>query len=364
MKRTAVCAAVLGLWAAPAHAQNRLLNECAPDALIVTAEPDVPIPAEVREQFRFLCTQVVTAIGHVQPSVGIAFSGGAHTLGTATTIGRRLGVLPRIAVTARVNAALADVPDLLDDFDPTFDDQGQIPPLGTVGIPVGALQGDVTLGLFKGFSLGPVAGGLGAVDLLGSLSYVPAVEPVGLSEAIVNVGLGARVGILQQGLIMPGISISGMYRTLLDDVAFGDLSEGDPAEFSTDLSTLSLRAAISKGILMFDLAAGAGYDVYRSDVAFDFELTCPPEQCDGQTVVLGTDGGVDGRLTTAAWNAYGSVGLSLVLLNIVGEVGYHKATDVIDTAALLEARLPARAPTREELEGGRFFASLGVRLSL
>lgn len=359
MKRIATITAGLVLLSTPAEAQNDLLASCAG----LSPAPGTSAPEEVVDQFRFFCGQIVTAVSNVQPSVGIAFSGGAHTLGTAATIGRRFGFLPRVAVTARVNGAFADVPDLLDDFAPAFDDEGRLPPMGTIGVPIGSLQGDVTVGVWNGVSLGPRVGGLGAVDLLGSASYVPALAPVGLADPIVNVGVGARVGILQQGLLLPGISVSGMYRTLLGDVTFGDMDAGDPAEFSTSLSTLSLRAGVSKGFLMLDLAAGAGYDVYRSDVAFDFAIDCPAGRCD-QAERLTTASGVSGDLTTAAWNVYGNVGVSFVLLNIVAEVGYQKATDVVDAAALRRARLPDQLPTTQALEGGRFFAGIGARLTL
>lgn len=364
MKRLFLSVALLGLVAAPARGQEALLSECA--NIQVAASPDVPggVPTEVVQQFRFVCGQVVDALTNVQPTVGIGFSGGAHTLGTSSTLGTRLGFVPRVSVTARFNAALADVPDLLDGFDPTLGSGGQVPAMGTSGVPVSSVQADVVLGLFNGFDFGPALGGLGAVDLLGSVSYVPSVGGIGLEEDIINAGLGARVGILKQGLVMPGISISGMYRTMLGDVAFGDIAAGDPAEFSADLSTVSFRGGISKGIAMLDFNAGAGYDIYTSSVAMDWELVCPAGQClPGQDVTLSPVDPVEGELKTAAWNLYGNVGLNLLVLNIVGEVGYQKATDVLDAAALEAAGLPAQAPTAEALEGGRFFAGVGIRLT-
>jgi hypothetical protein len=364
MKRIAVFAVALSLAASPAAAQEDLLATCS--GITAVSTPTVPggVPTQINDQFQFLCGQVVNALTNVQPTFGIAFSGGAHTLGTSTTIGRRLGMFPRISVTARFNAALAQVPDLLDGFDPTLSG-GEVGPMGTVGIPVGSLQGDVVVGLLNGASFGPAVGGVGAVDLLGSVSYVPIVEQVGLTQEIINAGIGARVGILKQGLLMPGISVSAMYRTMLGDVEFGSVVDGDPAEFSTNLSTLSLRAGVSKGLLMFDVNAGAGYDIYSSDVAFDWKLTCPAGECmPGQDVTLTTAEGVSGELKTAAWNVHANVGMSLLLLNIVGEVGYQKATEIIDAAALSEAGLPSQAPTDEALEGGRFFVSIGIRLTL
>jgi hypothetical protein len=352
--------ALLAPW--PAAAQADLLRSCA-TVQVVSSRGQVP--DDVRDQFRYLCGQVVATMTDVQPSVGIGFSGGAHTLGTSTTIGRRLGI-PRVSVTARLNAAFAPVPDLLDGYQPAFEDDGTLRPMGTVTLPVAALQGDLALGLFNGASLGPVASGVGAVDLLGSFSFIPAVGAIGLSEPIVNVGLGARVGILRQGLLLPGVSVSGMYRTMLSDFALGEMGEagtGDPAEFAASLSTWSFRGGVSKGILMFDLAAGLGWDAYTSDTRFDFRLHCPPSQC-GEAMTLTTDGGVNGRLRTTAWNAFGNVGMNLMLLRLVAEVGYQQPNMVVDVARLQEAGLPPQPPAVEDLGGGRYFVGLGLRLTL
>ncbi|MDX1675726.1 MAG: hypothetical protein R3314_13105 [Longimicrobiales bacterium] len=371
MKRLATFAAALALAASPVSAQQDLLEACAPSQLTIVANPSVPggVPTEIQNQFSYLCGQVVNALSNVQPTVGIAFSGGAHTLGTASTIGRRLGFMPRISVTARANAAFVSVPDAFGGFSATVTDGGTVESMPTSGLPLAALQGDVVIGVFNGFSLGPAAGGLGAVDLLGSVSFIPAIQKVedvtGLREDIVNIGIGARVGILQQGLVMPGISVSAMYRTM-GEVAFGDLDNPAPAAFASDLSVLSLRAGVSKGILTFDFAAGAGYDIYTSDAQLNWNLTyeCPATTCGTATTVdLQPDQPVAGELRTAAWNVYGNVGISLLLLNIVGEVGYQKATDVLDAAAFQEAGLPAQDPTTDALGGGRFFASLGARLT-
>ncbi len=367
MKRLLLSALVLTSAAAPAAAQENLLAACG--TVQATASPPVPggVPAEVNEQFQFLCGQAVNALANVQPTIGIAFSGGAHTLGTSTTIGRRLGFVPRVSVTARFNAGIADVPDLLDGFDPTLDSGGQVPAMGTGGVPVGAFQADVVVGVFNGMDFGPALGGLGAVDLLGSVSFVPGRDEIGLDDNIVTAGFGARVGILQQGLVVPGISLSGMYRTMLgDDVAFGDISAGDPAQFSSDLSTLSFRGGISKGIALLDVNVGAGYDIYTSDVSFGWELVCPAGQCmPAVDVTLSTAEPVTGELKTAAWNVHGSLGLSLMVLDLVGELGYQKSTDVVGAAELADAGLgqPGQAPTAEALEGGRMFASIGVRLT-
>jgi hypothetical protein len=359
VRRLILCAAALAAATQPASAQTSLLRSCVD--LQVTGTQD----AAVQDQFRFLCGQVVQAMTTVQPTVGIAFSGGAHTLGTATTIGRRLGI-PRLSVTARGNVALADVPDLLNGYVPTFDDQGRLEPMGSVSVPVPAFQGDVVLGVYNGLPA-TVLPGFGAIDLLGSVAFVPTVSKIGMTDPIVNVGAGARLGILRQGLVTPGISVSAMFRTLFGDIAFGELGpsagSGDPAEFAADLSTWSLRAGASMGLLLFDLAAGLGYDIYSSDVHFDWRLRCPPAQC-GQEIVLETEDGVRGSLRTSAWNAYGNIGFNLLLLRVVGELGYQQPLDILDQAGLQAAGLPAQPPVVDDLTGGRFFLSFGLRLTL
>lgn len=364
--------ALLGLavLAVPAEGQEDLLAACAATEIRYTPAPPALGAENAETQFRFLCGQVAAALTNAQPIVGIAFTGGAHTLGTFTTIGRRFGI-PRISGTARVNAALAEVPSLLDDYRPSFDEEGRIPAMGTSTVPVASLQADVVVGLVNGFSGLRGLGGLGSVDLLGSLSFLPAVDELGLDDPVVNWGVGARVGILRQGLVLPGISVSGMYRRM-SEVSFGDLAAGDPAQFSADLTTASFRAGASKGILAFDLAAGVGYDIYWSDVDMDWELACPagapPSGCGVETRLRPFDpstgeDGVSGELRTAAWNAYGNIGFGLLLLNVVAEVGYQQAVDRVTLADLRDAGLPERAPTTEDLARGRLFGSLGLRVS-
>lgn len=376
MIRTRVLLSVVTLMLlvglSPVMAQDDLLEACGATEIQYSPAPPPFGQDNINEQFRFLCGQVVSALTTVQPTVGIAFTGGAHTLGTATTIGRRLGLVPRISVTARANAALADIPTLLGDYEAQIDPDGELPAMGTTRVPVGSLQGDVTVGLFNGFSVGPAAGGFGAVDLLGSVSWVPAFEEAGLEEDIINWGVGARLGLLRQGLVTPGLSVSGMYRNM-GEVSFGDIDDGDPAHFATDMSTISLRAAVSKGLLTFDFTAGGGYDIYTSDVLMDFELICPagtpPSGCGTPTTLRPLnpetgETGITGELQTAAWNVYGNVGLNLLLLNVVGEIGYQKATDLVTLDDLRDSGLADEDSLADDLDDGRFFGSIGLRLTL
>ncbi|MBI4408216.1 MAG: hypothetical protein HY561_00825, partial [Gemmatimonadetes bacterium] len=142
-----------------------------------------------------------------------------------------------------------------------------------------------------------------------------------------------------------------------------------------NLSTLSLRAVASKGILFLDFAVGAGYDKYSSDLSFDWQLRCQTNSCRAATggtsdLILRpskdgiTAAPVEGELETAAWNVFGDVALNFLMLNIVGELGYQKSTDVIGLDELRAANLKDQDLTKEDLKGGRFFGSFGVRIQL
>ena len=341
-----------GITASDVSVQNR--NPAIPDGAVTTAVN------QVIDEVQFLCSTVATTLSHIQPAIGMGFSGGNPTLGMGGTLGTRFGFVPRFSVTARLNAALTEMPDFFEEFsgeisaaDPSLDS------LPTTRIPVGAIQGDLAIGVFNGITLVPTMGGLGSIDLLGSVAFVPVIDQVGLEEAIVSWGVGARVGILKGGLVAPGLSVSGMYRRL-GEVQFGDIADDDPGEFAMDLSTLSLRAALSKGFLMFDFVVGAGYDRYTSDPAFNFALNCQTAEClavanSAEGITLTMAESITGEVETSAWNVFGNVGMSMLLFNLVAEVGYQKPMDVVDETVQI---------TAEEIGGGNIFGSLGLRLTL
>lgn len=375
MRRNALFAlALVAVCVTPLQAQDGedLLSTCqgiaAPDIDVQNENPLLEAQArqaaeDILPEVQFLCSTVATTLSTLQPTIGIGFSGGNPTLGMGGTLGTRFGLVPRFSITARLNGAYAEAPDIFDDFANDIGNGGQFEPVPTRGVPLGAVQGDVAIGVFNGITLVPMLGGLGSIDLLGSVAFIPVIGNVGLEEAIVSWGGGARIGILKGGLLAPGLSVSGMYRRI-GEVQFGDIADDDPGEFAMDLSTLSLRTALSKGFAMFDFAVGAGYDKYSSDPRFNFAVQCQTTECtaasadgSGITVTMAED--ISGEVETAAWNVFGNVGVSLLLLNLVGEVGYQQATDI-----LTGGDVNGRALTEEEIGEGRFFGSLGLRLTL
>lgn len=367
MRRSVFAACAIGVLAAsaPAQAQEELIGECA--AAVPRWHPAVvsgEAAQRLEEQFRFLCGQVVNGIAALHPTVGIAFSGGNPVLGTGSTLGTRMGILPRVGATGRVNVALIEAPDLFR-FAAELDGE-TVPPMERMVVPVMVFQGDLSVGVFNGISIPPRIGGLGAIDLLGSVSFLPATTRVGLDETIYNVGGGARVGLLSQGLLTPGVSVSGMYRRM-GMTSFGpeELTEGDAARFATDLRTISLRAVASKGIPMMDFAFGAGYDRYASDIDFAWRLECRTEDCidagGGEPIVASGEVPTT-NLSTDAWNVFGNGTINLVVLRVVGELGYQWPSDLLETQDLASLNPGGQAFTERELGTGRVFGSLGLRL--
>lgn len=357
---------LIALFVRPASAQDALFESCRQINVsdgVTAISGYSELRRLIEPQLRNLCSQVVSTMASVQPIVGVAFSGGNPVLGTGSALGRRFGV-PRFSVTGRVNVAVADVPELINaNVGQLSGDALAIQPLQTSRYPIPSVQVDLAVGLLDGFSFTPAIGGVGALDLLGSVSFVPAVHDIRLEEGILNVGGGVRVGIIDGGPLMPGISISGMYRQL-SDIRFGSIQQGDAAQFRTNLSTWSGRAVVSKGLLMVDLAAGVGIDHYSGDVDFAWALECRISEClavnRNQPIIV--SGGATGDLSTTAWNVFGNVGLNVAMLSVVGEVGYQRLTDPdrLDPFMNLESdRLLA-----DELGGGNIFTSLGVRLTL
>lgn len=362
MKRLGMAAVALALGAAPAFAQDEGL-----------AAPcnDPRLPSSAREN----CVVVAQAVESAQPQLGILLAGGNPTLGTASTGGVRLGVLPRVSATAKANLVFIHLPDILAESA-----GGAVQRLNSsVGIPAPALSATASVGVFPGVSLLPTIGGVGAVDLLGTATWLPlsTFDTEGFSRGDVpdfTWGLGARVGLLRESFTTPGVSVSLMYRRLAD-LSYGNVCEspalggvtengdgytvnagacpsgsGDPGEFHMNLTDWSTRAAVSKRLLGLGLTAGVGYDRFGSDVGFGLRTSCPAgvtSSCYARFSDLST--------TSSRWSGFVDGSFSLLMATLAAEVGWLQGTD------------PIRGyPTSSDFDPGKgtFFGSVGLRIAL
>jgi len=208
------------------------------------------------------CQQAVDFFGYMAPLIGTAMTGGNTTIGQGGNLGgRTLGLIPKVVVSARVNAVLGDVPV----FAPAAGAPGAAKKLTTKSLVLPLPAIDVAVGIFKGIPLG--VSSVGGVDLLASASYVQKFNNANITIApdkAIAIGYGLRVGLLQESLIAPGIGLSYLARKF----PITTLSTTGPSSSmkvdSLDLSSTAMRLTVSKSLLLFGLAAGVGQDTYEA----------------------------------------------------------------------------------------------------
>lgn len=312
------------------------------------------------------CFAAVQAAVSAQPALGLVIAGGNPTIGTAGGAGLRLGLVPRVSAGARLNLVGVKLPGILADEIP-----GRLGEAARrFGAPVPAFIGDASIALTDGISVAPGLGGIGAISLLGSASYLPfhLLGVDGFEDAPdVAWGLGARVHALQESFVAPGISFS-VTRRQLATIQFGDICEGintgeggeiglcgstgDPGEVRFDLADWSGRLVASKHLLGFGLTAGLGYDSYGSDVSVGFRA---PERVPG-TSVTPIFRLRNAELDTTRWTVFGNASYSLIFGTIGLEAGWQQGEPPITGFQELGSDF--------DPDSGTWFGSLGARLSL
>jgi hypothetical protein len=342
IKQMVLAAAAL-VVAGPLAAQNDINSVCG------------GVPAQAQDE----CAIVAQAVDAAQPQLGILMAGGNPTLGTASTGGVRLGLIPRVSLTGRVNVVAARLPDIRE-LEGGEADQFRV--------PAPAVGANLSVGLTQGFSVAPMIGGFGAIDLLGSVSVLPLSLLEDFGDNAFSWGAGARVGLIRESFVTPGVSVSLMYRDL-GDVSFGQVCEGtetasplaptnpnrractadgDFGEIEFGLTNWSGRAAVSKRLLGLGLTAGVGYDKFYTDAAFAFST---PVVAGAREIYRFSNVAVDND----RWSAFLDASLTVLVASLVGEVGWMQGADPIQGF-----------PSTSDFDAGEgtWFGSLGVRLSL
>lgn len=348
----------LGL-AAPAGAQE-------PQALAPCARQDVPSSA------RAYCVAAAQALLSAQPQLGLLLAGGNPTLGSVSTAGLRVRGSPGLSASGKVNFVQIRIPDVLDrEAAAAGSDLA-----GERVVSAPALSVNLGLNLSRGVDLAPSIGGLGSVDLLGSLSWIPLraldVSAFRLESDEFAYGLGARIGLLRESFFLPGASVSLMYRRF-SEIGYGSVcaapvtavvnsqegyrfstgvcpGTGDPGEFAFDLSNFSARGVVGKQLGQLGLAFGAGYDRYRSDAGMGFRA--PAGTVAGTTRYVARASGLE--VANDRLSVFGNATFTTVLTTFALEAGWMEGAEPV-----------AGFPAAGAFEPGRgiLFGSVGVRLS-
>ena len=229
------------------------------------------------------CQKAVDLFHYMAPQLGTVVVGGNPTLGQGGT----LGGFPNFVVELRANAILGSLPNV-DEVQPgitgaqqsEYETKDQVLALPSV---------DAAVGIFKGFPIGIT--NIGGVDLLASAAYLPEYSGNGVEVTVpdgsLRLGYGARLGLIQESLVTPGIAVSIFRRDLPKVAIVADAGTSSLNVQDLELETTAWRVTASKNFLVFGLAAGAGQDRYEAaavgsasaggfstgDVAVEQELT-------------------------------------------------------------------------------------------
>lgn len=289
------------------------------------------------------CQKAIDLFRYMMPQLGTAVAGGAPTLGQ----GGSLGGLGHFSVGVRVNGVLGKLPQIQDvplsvqgAQRTTYPTENQIIPLPTA---------DLAVGLFGGLPLGITS--IGGLDLLVSASYLPEFEAdnikVEIDGSSIKVGFGARLGLLEESLLVPGVSVSYLRRDL-PKVNMTARSGGDSLQVnSLDVQTTSWRLMASKSFFMFGAAAGFGKDRYESSTRISARVagrTVPP------TAAV-TAGPIDVEQKMTRTNMFLDLSMNLPFFRIVGEIGQVSGGDV-ETYNQFDG---------SKADDSRTYASIGIR---
>ncbi|HEX6559167.1 MAG TPA: hypothetical protein VF021_06875 [Longimicrobiales bacterium] len=314
------------MWRIPTFALAALLLYAAPGQA-QQCTPDDP-----------LCNQMLEASEVLQARAGIGLAGGNPVPGATSTLGMRIGSVPRMTVAARVTGVGLDMPGL----------RSSEADFQSLGYSVNA---DAAVGVFSGFSVAPTVGGLLSLDAVASVGMLRLPGSHGLDRNPGSWAVGARVGVLRESFTAPGISVTAMYRRIGKMAGVGDdaINSGSRPGFTLENnSVLSLRAVVGKRLFVVGANAGVGYDSYRSDVnayGIDYRPVA------GDFSSFGQDGRKLGRVSTfvnATW--------TMLIVNFVAEAGWQRGGD------RFTATLPSGQSSKTQKNG--YFGSLAVRLAL
>jgi hypothetical protein len=293
----------------------------------VSAQSECWINATISE-----CNAIAQHAQMAQAAAGIAFVGGNPVPGASSTLGMRIGKIPRVTVALRGTGAFMKLQSVR--FENAGDDETGI---------AGTLNLDAAVGVLSGWSIAPTIGGFASLDLIASAGMLT--MPDEFTEAGHSWALGARLGVLRESFTAPGVSVTGMYRSI-GDLTYNatQVCQLDPCDATytlTDNSVMSVRAVVGKRLFVLGANAGVGYDKFSGQPAVQF----------------GSIGaGTYPELEQDRFTAFANIAWTMLLVNIVFEGGYQRGNGEFD------APLPAQFESRTDKS--TYYGTLAIRLAL
>jgi len=287
--------------------------------------------------------QAADLFQYMAPQLSQAVAGGSSTLGSNST----LGGIVHFSVGVHGTALAGSIPDV-SNFPTCYTGAQNATPLPTSKAAVPMVGADAAIGIFKGLPLALT--NVGGIDLLLSAQYVPekSFKNVSLTapDGSLQIGYGARLGLLSESILVPGLSVSYIKRDM-PRVNLAATTGSDSLQISgMKLKSSSWRVVASKSLLMFGVAAGAGQDKFDSRVDSVRASVRAP-------VVASSSLGVQTQELTRT-NYFANVSFSLLVAKVVAEVG-QSTGGTVTTYNTFSGAQPA---------GARTYGSLGVRFGL
>jgi len=267
------------------------------------------------------CRKATDLLSFVTPQLSTALAGGNPTLGQ----GDVLGGLGHFSLDIRASAVNGNLPKL-DNVNlstsgavaSNFTTKNQILPFPSV---------DLGLGLWRGLSLG-VTHVLG-LDAIVTATYVPSIKNNGNSGDVnftvngsnLQLGYGARVGLLEEGALWPGASFVYAQRSLPSLSLTGTFTPSGSSNVTGTMAlndytvkTSAWRVTVAKNLLILNLSAGFGQDKYDATSSVTATVTAPAP--------VGTQTGtVSGPLSMTRTNFFVGAALNLFIFKLEGEYG-------------------------------------------
>lgn len=310
-KRWMTAAAAL-LFAVPAYAQT-VDPQCAPGAL----------PTDANTITSDACQKAIDLYKYMMPQLGASLTGASAIINQGGT----LGGLGHFAVDLRVNGLQGSLPQISESGKTPTETGAVATNYNTKNQPLGLPSVNVALGLFKGIPLGLT--NVGGVDALLTGTYVPKVSETDITidptSGSFKLGYGVRVGLLQESILLPGVSASWLKRDLpTTDITATTTSGAATANFQIEdftAKTQALRLTASKSLMLIRLSAGVGQDKYESSARVTATADYP-------TVGSATRGPITMKQDMTRTVYYGGVGVNLLAVKLGAEVGMVQGGDV------------------------------------
>ena len=248
-----------------------------------------------------LCLEGALALQAARGGVGLAAaSPGTPVPGSTSTLGRRLGSSPRLALSVRGGFARTDMPD---------------PRAGGVDkhtFWARTVEVGITVGVLDGFAPVPTVGGIFSLDLLALATLVGLSDGAGFAGSVEGLGYGFRLGLLRESFTLPGVSVSVARRSMAQ--AEWGRADVDQVSLTFKPTVTSVRAAVGKDLLAFGVLGGWGWERYSGSTVLAVR-----ETRDG---MVRTGQASSGDFTSDRQIYFGGLSYTFLVLQVSAEGGY------------------------------------------